>query len=885
MTTNCEEWIRNPTINPLTNRKIKVNGPTYKKFEKDCDESSSPKSSPKHTSPCEEWTKNPTINPRTNRKIKVNGPTYKVLENDCSGIKIKNSKIEIVSLPSTSIDVSMNMKLEIYANNNKRVESNEYVNSLDLGESPKVSGYFQKYGKVLKYNIDDDVLDFDIFNRIIKYVPNFVFIFKNRMTEPYIKLTNINRNGLFDLCLLQLLMYKYPDNVLLSKNVEMCWLKCDRSVNDLVTINSTRYYKGEAGGRVCLTPASFTIERVESRLVRERKSFLGRLLRYASLEDDILSNSHILKYVNKIREEDHEILTQILLRLVSVNEHKNVHNTFSLPMSIDSDILYFNMSSSIKQSTKTFVKVIDERIKNNIEFDIYNRDDVNLLGFRKKLPFNLLFYPKLDLSPTLIIDPYFIEGPYIVEYNRHKQFASINLVVFSNLVEAYVDPKFFEMFGTVTPVNYEFDNATITNMGNITLYNVKEISIVSKNPNFIFSTRVNYNDYINRCIVFIEASDTIADEIIESSQIDLRLVEEYLNLGNLGNSDNLNLNIRMNGFDHITFPESFAYLRHDLLLYFSNCNITSFHPCLFTSNKLNIDFSFCNLSPNSIRSLIENMDTIPNDQRPRITYDMGELREQQPRISVDKVVQYLFAMANQQSTTRKKLKLANFAFLKGHECETYLSEWLNRLYNDSGTTIVKQLIPHLLEMLLEMSRNEEFMQEACNIMHDATATCGDRVILSILYISLQFKMHVLSDKLDNPREIASFLVRGPFIMTELEKVARSKIKTMRVVDELEVYLGYPIKLRDRLRIPIETKEMLYYSCSSLDDKDLNAAATAVEAKLRDKSHIAQFLSTQPLWTKVIYATNPDIFEDVETLQDNLITETSRILSTFELDSI
>ena len=115
-------------------------------------------------------------------------------------------------------------------------------------------------------------------------------------------------------------------------------------------------------------------------------------------------------------------------------------------------------------------------------------------------------------------------------------------------------------------------------------------------------------------------------------------------------------------------------------------------------------------------------------------------------------------------------------------------------------------------------------------------------------------------------------------MSELEKIARAKIQTLHVVDQLEVYLAYPIKLRDYFDIPIETREMLYYASSALTNKDLDDAKHEVNAKLQDRELLANFLSTQPLWTKVVYSINPGIFEDVETLQDNLIAETKRVLS-------
>jgi hypothetical protein len=76
----CDEWFKNKNKNPRTNRTIKINGPVYKQLEKECgtrgpQRVSSPvksKSPPKPSNECDEWFKNKTKNPRTNRTIKIN---------------------------------------------------------------------------------------------------------------------------------------------------------------------------------------------------------------------------------------------------------------------------------------------------------------------------------------------------------------------------------------------------------------------------------------------------------------------------------------------------------------------------------------------------------------------------------------------------------------------------------------------------------------------------------------------------------------------------------------------------------------------------------------------------------------------------------------------
>lgn len=64
----------------------------------------------------------------------------------------------------------------------------------------------------------------------------------------------------------------------------------------------------------------------------------------------------------------------------------------------------------------------------------------------------------------------------------------------------------------------------------------------------------------------------------------------------------------------------------------------------------------------------------------------------------------------------------------------------------------------------------------------------------------------------------------------LETIARNKIPTLSFFDELKVYLGYPIKLKQQLDIPIDAQGMLYFSCSVLKPKDLQEAKDFVLSK-------------------------------------------------------
>jgi len=90
----CDEWRKNPLVNPETKRAIKADGPKYKELQKLCKDKTSPpkgkEQSPPKGSPnsgisdiCKKWFENRGVNPRTGAGIKVGGPTYLKLEKEC----------------------------------------------------------------------------------------------------------------------------------------------------------------------------------------------------------------------------------------------------------------------------------------------------------------------------------------------------------------------------------------------------------------------------------------------------------------------------------------------------------------------------------------------------------------------------------------------------------------------------------------------------------------------------------------------------------------------------------------------------------------------------------------------------------------------------------
>ena len=874
---------------------------------------------------CKEWLKNPLINPRTHRKIKVGDPIYKQLQKECEevpsitivsdvGLGRQCSKIEIVSLPITPIEPPK-MDVTISSNNDARLKKNAYLGSLTFKPSNNEDHYIKAFGNVFRKNV---AKTFPIWNNdMIKYVPNFVHVFNDLVTEPYTDLDNDNlvwNNAmLFDLIMLQAVLYQFPDQNIHVKNPKICVLKCDKVTHDLITINNEKYFRPPSQYRFCLTPESYyndtdqpyytddnspfepyykgqflqkmletetakfpQLNRADGFSVTKRTNVNKKKKAFLQLlnnekDKELAKYIRILAKTYKHFDYDNRSVRKVLSGLSQSGQRAHADNTFPFPMKIEKNIYYFNVLSTIEQNERnlasidTFVRVL----ANNNTHGIYNQDDVERLGFRK-LPFNLVFHE--DFNPEgITINPEFIDGPYMIKYNRHKLFTKTRYIRFESN-SSYVDPRFFTMF--TDDIQYTFYYSSLLNIEEIDLRDCEGVTVIDINPNFIFNLKkINFLKTLESINVMHFASEEyngVPPPINEASNIDLRLFEAFY----INKIDEYQLpdRLEIHRFNTVIFPETFAFLSKRLYILFKDCNITSFHPSLFTTNLLSVYFDNCSLSENSIRSILENLDSIPQERRPRIIYTIYTLNPTgNELIPLNEIVKLIFRIHD---------GITNAPTFKNITCKQPLTSWLNRIYNESSTTIVKQLIPHIIEMLHEMDRNSEFMEESCNIIEGATATCGDRMILSILYVSLQFKMHILANDLDKVEEIAGFLIRGPFIMSELEKIARAKINTLYVVDEIEVYLAYPIKLRDHFNIPIETKDMLYYACSSIGPSDLASARAAIETKLRDKELIAEFLATQPLWTKIIYARNPNIFEEVATLQDNLIKETKQIIAHF-----
>ncbi len=302
--------------------------------------------------------------------------------------------------------------------------------------------------------------------------------------------------------------------------------------------------------------------------------------------------------------------------------------------------------------------------------------------------------------------------------------------------------------------------------------------------------------------------------------------------------------LHLNETSFTSLPESFGSLSALKWLYLHDTPLTSL-PSTITSlrTSLEIDISTLPLSE-EVQSRLQTATQVPGYIGPRFIYSMAhvERRGEDPRSTVELVRDLYQELQEPLLTLNKDL-----------EENGQLRSWLSRLsymadYKAGGEN-KKALLQNILAYLRLANENSEFQEVFLAIINGAADTCGDRVALSILQIGIAYKIHRAD--LGRPQDLAHLLLRGVYAMGLLADIARAKVSTLSFVDEIEVYLGYPLKLKEALDLPIDVRNMLYFLCSALTDTDLRNAERIVKEGLDNSDTCHEFLIGHETWLKCL----------------------------------
>ena len=206
------------------------------------------------------------------------------------------------------------------------------------------------------------------------------------------------------------------------------------------------------------------------------------------------------------------------------------------------------------------------------------------------------------------------------------------------------------------------------------------------------------------------------------------------------------------------------------------------------------------------------------------------------------------------------------------EKEDTLRSWLSRLsyIGDFKHSSPKQkALAEAIADYIEKAENEpEFRDSFFSVIEGAGATCGDRMALSLLYLDINFQISESLKKSDLEK-LAYLILHGTYALDQLQAAAAEKAKTLRFVDEIEIYLAYPIKLKESLQLPIVLDTMLYFSCSGVEEKDLKAAKELVLDTLSNKEACYGKLVESETWERTLKDCKAKEYERLEEVRDDL----------------
>jgi hypothetical protein len=140
--------------------------------------------------------------------------------------------------------------------------------------------------------------------------------------------------------------------------------------------------------------------------------------------------------------------------------------------------------------------------------------------------------------------------------------------------------------------------------------------------------------------------------------------------------------------------------------------------------------------------------------------------------------------------------------------------------------------------------------------------------LSILHLGIAYKLS-MADKKDL-NGLATLLTRGSLALEWLEEVAFNKVQSLFGCDPIEVYLGYPVMLKEELNLPIDVEEMLYFACSSLKKEDLEGAKNIVLSRFANKEGLYKDLCKRDLWIEALKENYPEKAQEIESKKEKLL---------------
>ncbi|ENP2492211.1 SPI-2 type III secretion system effector E3 ubiquitin transferase SspH2 [Salmonella enterica] len=183
--------------------------------------------------------------------------------------------------------------------------------------------------------------------------------------------------------------------------------------------------------------------------------------------------------------------------------------------------------------------------------------------------------------------------------------------------------------------------------------------------------------------------------------------------------------------------------------------------------------------------------------------------------------------------------------------------------------------------LAQLAEDEALRANTFAMATEATSSCEDRVTFFLHQMkNVQLVHNAEKGQYDN--DLAALVATGRemFRLGKLEQIAREKVRTLALVDEIEVWLAYQNKLKKSLGLTSVTSEMRFFDVSGVTVTDLQDAELQVKAA--EKSEFREWILQWGPLHRVLERKAPERVNAIREKQISDYEETYRMLSDTEL---
>lgn len=189
-------------------------------------------------------------------------------------------------------------------------------------------------------------------------------------------------------------------------------------------------------------------------------------------------------------------------------------------------------------------------------------------------------------------------------------------------------------------------------------------------------------------------------------------------------------------------------------------------------------------------------------------------------------------------------------------------KFLNRLEKTHFVTNTPEIKTQIAQWIEQLSHSSQLQEKTFALAFDATRSCEDRVTLTWNAMKKAALLQDVEqgnydDKLPDLIKVA----REMFRLEKLETISREKARTLKHVDEIEVYLAYQTELHEDLQFSSTAPSMRFFGVAGVDQHDLRVASLIT--KTAENTEFPTWLAQWEPFKKIIERTAPELWESAE----------------------